>query len=277
MSLAELLVSHPLDDDAPLLHTIGGAVTAGDVRRAAATTATRLRDSGVEPGQAVAVQLPNGPEMVTTMFGVWLAGAVFVPVNWRAPEPAVERALGSVEAAALVRPEGVRALDGGTRCEPDAAFVQWTSGTTGDAKAILHTHSSYLELLDRVLGELRSGSRSPERRPIPNLIPVSLALNAGIYNVLFGLRAGAPIVIMERFETGTFAELVRRFGIRSTVLPPAAMTMLADDDAVGDLAPLRYVRSITAPLSPHEARDNSRTVPRANAAAVPREVAPTGR
>jgi acyl-coenzyme A synthetase/AMP-(fatty) acid ligase len=32
------------------------------------------------------------------------------------------------------------------------------------------------------------------------------------------------------------------------------MTMLADDDAVADLSPLRYVRSITAPLSPLAAR-----------------------
>jgi acyl-CoA synthetase (AMP-forming)/AMP-acid ligase II/alkylation response protein AidB-like acyl-CoA dehydrogenase len=254
VSLAELLVSHPFDDDVPLLHTIDRDVTAGEARRAAATAAKDLCDAGVEPGQPVAVQLPNRPEMVTTMFGVWLAGAVFVPINSRAPVPEVERALDTVGAVALVQPEGIRALDGGTRCEQDAAFVQWTSGTTGDAKAILHTHSAYLELLDRVLGELRSGSSSGERRPIPNLIPVSLALNAGIYNVLFGLRAGAPIVIMERFETTTFVELVRRFGIRSTVLPPAAITMLAADDAVDDLAPLRYVRSITAPLSPHEAR-----------------------
>ncbi len=46
-----------------------------------------------------------------------------------------------------------------------------------------------------------------------------------------------------------------RFGIRSTVLPPAAMTMLADDDADRRRSrPLRYVRSITAPLSPLQAR-----------------------
>ncbi|MBV9039571.1 MAG: long-chain fatty acid--CoA ligase, partial [Acidimicrobiia bacterium] len=92
------------------------------------------------------------------------------------------------------------------------------------------------------------------KRPPPNLIPVPLALNAGIYNVLFGLRAGAAVVIMERFAPADFAELVRRFEIRSTVLPPAAMTMLADDPAVTELAPLRYVRSITAPLSPLAAR-----------------------
>jgi len=90
--------------------------------------------------------------------------------------------------------------------------------------------------------------------PTPNLIPVSLALNAGIYNALFGLRAGAALVIMDRFETGAFARIVREHGIRSTVLPPAAITMLADDPTVADLSPLRYVRSITAPLSPLSAR-----------------------
>src|SRR5207302_3159961 len=62
------------------------------------------------------------------------------------------------------------------------------------------------------------------------------------------------LVIMDRFETATFAVLVRRFAIRSTVLPPAAMTMLNDDPAIDDLAPLKYVRSITAPLSPRQAR-----------------------
>jgi acyl-coenzyme A synthetase/AMP-(fatty) acid ligase len=83
---------------------------------------------------------------------------------------------------------------------------------------------------------------------------VSLSLNAGIYNVLFGLRAGAQVVVMDRFSTADFATLVGRFAIRSTVLPPAAMVMLADDEGITDLAPLRYVRSITAPLFPLSAR-----------------------
>ena len=118
----------------------------------------------------------------------------------------------------------------------------------------MQTHSGYTELLDRILGPLRAGPADSERRPTPNLIPVSLALNAGIYNVLFGLRAGAEIVIMDKFRTDEFAELVARFAIRSTVLPPAAMAALNDDPAVTDLTPLRYVRSITAPLSPLQAR-----------------------
>jgi acyl-CoA synthetase (AMP-forming)/AMP-acid ligase II/alkylation response protein AidB-like acyl-CoA dehydrogenase len=253
VSLADLLVLHRFDDDKALLHTLASSMTAGEARDAASSTAAQLRDRGVRPGQPIAVQLPNAPEMVTTMFGVWLADAVFVPINSRAPEAEVERTVRAVDAAALIRPDGTRTLDGSTECAPDAAFVQWTSGTTGEPKAILHTHSAYLELLDRVLGELRPAAHGAERTPAPNLIPVSLALNAGIYNVLFGLRAGAAIVIMERFDTRSFAQLVRRFDIRSTVLPPAAITMLTEDETIGDLAPLRYVRSITAPLSPIEA------------------------
>jgi acyl-coenzyme A synthetase/AMP-(fatty) acid ligase len=89
---------------------------------------------------------------------------------------------------------------------------------------------------------------------MPNLVPVSLSLWAGIYQVLFAFRVGAPVVVMESFETQAFARLVAEHGIRSTVLPPAAMTMLAHDDAVADLGPLRIVRSITAPLSPVQAR-----------------------
>ena len=158
--------------------------------------------------------------------------------------------------AMYVGPQGMRSLPGAPAVyDPDTAFVTWTSGTTGRPKPVLQTHSGYYELLDRVLGTLQSDRA---KRPTPNLIPVSLALNAGIYNVLFGLRAGAAIVIMDRFDTSDFAELVRRFEIRSTVLPPAAMTMLADDASVTDLSPLRYVRSITAPLSPlgaHRFRD----------------------
>jgi acyl-coenzyme A synthetase/AMP-(fatty) acid ligase len=100
---------------------------------------------------------------------------------------------------------------------------------------------------------LRAKPRDSSRPPSPNLIAVSLSLNAGIYNVLFGLRAGAPIVVMDGFSPERFAALVARFEIRSTVLPPAAMAMLSDS-AVTDLAPLRFVRSITAPLSPIQAR-----------------------
>jgi len=263
VDLAALLMAHPFGDDEDLLHTIDRSVTAGDARAAARRVADEL---GQLDGHAVAVQLANGPDLVSTMVGVWLAGGVYVPVNPRLTDAEVATVLGTTAPVAIVTDDGIRRLDGGRTYADGVAFVMWTSGTTGAPKAVLHTHAAYLELLDRVLGPLRGGSdrtasTGPARTPTPNLIPVSMALNAGLYNTLFGLRAGAALVIMDRFEPVVFAELVRRFEIRSTVLPPAALAMLSDDADVTDLGPLRYVRSITAPLSPLQARRFSAKFP----------------
>jgi acyl-coenzyme A synthetase/AMP-(fatty) acid ligase len=254
-SLASLLFEHPFDPDEPLLYGGDGELTVAGAADLARRVADRLRAVGVRPGAAVAVQLPDSVRLVTTMVGVWDAGAVFVPVSHRFPPREVDRVLAATQPAARIDEHGVSAIERPARIYPeDTAFVMWTSGTTGEPKPILHTHSAYFELLDRVLGPLGANRRDPSKRPAPTLIPVSLSLNAGIYNVLFGLRAGSALVIMDGFDTVRFAELVREHGIRSTVLPPAAMTMLADDERVTDLSPLRYVRSITAPLSPLQAR-----------------------
>jgi long-chain acyl-CoA synthetase len=254
-SLADLLTDHPFPDTETLISTVDRSVTAGEARVGAANIAARLREAGLESGQAVVVQLPNGPEFVLAMLGIWLAGGVFVPANARQPQAELDHVVAATAPAAVIDTAGVRASGGpATLYGPDIAFVTWTSGTTGRPRPILQTHAGYLELLDRVLGPLRGRPADSARPPSPNLVPVSLALNAGIYNVLFGLRAGAPLVLMDRFSTSEFAILVARHAIRSTVLPPAAMVMLADDPAVRDLSPLRYVRSITAPLSPLAAR-----------------------
>jgi acyl-CoA synthetase (AMP-forming)/AMP-acid ligase II len=195
---------------------------------------------------------------------------VYLPLNPRLSPTERDRILTELRPAALVAPSpsgtpgnwaSVSSVSDDTDAQfrnypADIALVQFTSGTTGRPKAVPLRHSNVLELLDGVVSSLRgSGTRAEgERAPMPNLIPVSLSLWAGLYNVLFAFRVGAPVVIVDPFTSAEFASAVRRYGIRSTVLPPAAMTMLADDDAVTDLEPLRYVRSITAPLSPLQAR-----------------------
>jgi acyl-CoA synthetase (AMP-forming)/AMP-acid ligase II len=269
-SLARLLLDHPCPKDEPLVCTIDKKMTAAAFRGAAEAVAAELAAQGVRPGQAVAVQLADSSEIAAAMFGIWLAGAVFVPVNARQPARETAQVLDAVRPAALLGRDGLGRLEGpsgpaperqerGTQgpsgpagFEPDVAFVMWTSGTTGTPKPILHTHSGYREILSRVLSSIPR--RDATQRPAPNLIPVTLSLSAGMYNTLFGLMAGASVVLMDRFAPRDFATLVARYGIRSTVLPPPAMIMLTDDAEIGDLAPLRYVRSITAPLSPLAAR-----------------------
>lgn len=252
MNLASLLLDHPFADDDPLLHGTERSWTAGEARAEVARLVGELERAGVPVGAGVAGRVA-GCDAVITMTACWAHGAVFVPVNDRMPEGAVAELLDRTGVAAVVDDNGVVAAPGAARFEPGAAFVLFTSGTTGEPKPIVHHHDAYLEIIDRVLGPLAAG-RDPTKRPSPNLIPVPMALNAGIYNALFGLRAGSPLVLMDRFTTGEFAALVERHEIRSTVLPPASIAMLNDDPAIDGFGPLRYVRSITAPLSPFQAR-----------------------
>ena len=235
MSLLRLLVEHPLANSEPLVHTLDMSLTKAEVVARVEAQAAQLHDKA---GKLIPI-VADGVDALIAMFACWRAGAAYVPVNPRQPQAVIDDTVLSVSSIAP---------------SPGAAFVLWTSGTTGRPKPVTHTHDGYLEIIDRVLGSLRSDSKDRSRSPSPNLIPVSMALNAGIYNALFGLRAGVPLVMMAGFDPAEFATLVERHQIRSTVLAPAAMAMLSDDTSIESLAPLRYVRSITAPLSPFQAR-----------------------
>lgn len=252
MNLSSLLTDHPFTGTTELLFDDESTWTADGARAAVDTLAAELADATIQPGEAVAIDRQGG-DMIIAMIAVWAAGGVVVPINDRLPPSAVAMLLADTDASIVVDANGARRRREGKRHDAGAAFVLFTSGTTGRPKAIVHHHDAYLEIIDRVLGPL-SRDRDVARTPSPNLIPVPMALNAGIYNALFGLRAGAPLVVMRRFSTALFAELVRRHGIRSTVLPPASIAMLNDDESINDLGDLRYVRSITAPLSPFQAR-----------------------
>ncbi len=269
--------------DRPVVFAPDRTWSATDLATATTAAAEALAAAGLEPGGLVAVMLPNGGEVVAALFGTWRAGGAYLPLNPRLTAVEVDRLVAGQAPAAVVTtpadasrvPVGpavvvVDPSDGGWSVarsadadhEPaslaaDVALVQLTSGTTGPPKAVPLHHGNVVDLMDQVLAKI-GATPPPPGQPaegaMPNLVPVSLSLWAGLYNVLFAFRVGAPAVVIDRFDPGTFADLVARHGIRSTVLPPAAMSMLADDPAIESLAPLRYVRSITAPLSPAEAR-----------------------
>jgi long-chain acyl-CoA synthetase len=275
MNLYSLLEDWALDDDV-LVYEGDVECTKSSLVERAERIASLIRSSSLRPGSAVAVMLPNSVDLVASLFAVWQANDVYVPVNPRLTDTEVHRILDQVEPVLVITtselryragPRAVLILGGDTsdlvegsvgekRFEEEVALVQYTSGTTGAPKAVLLTHTGVNQLIDGVLVSLRGSSTKPTsgQKRKPNIIPMSLSLWAGIYNVLFALRTDAPVVLMDGFDPLTFAGLVARFEIRSSVLPPATIAALASDERIKDLFPLRYVRSVTAPLSPLQAR-----------------------
>ncbi|OMC15150.1 class I adenylate-forming enzyme family protein [Mycobacterium colombiense] len=277
MSLGELLADLP--DTA--VHTLTVDVSRDDLTVSADRLAALLAETGLVTGQVVASMLPNDATTVAALFGTWRAGGVYTPLNPRAADAELASQLAILRPVAIITTpdlsqrfsEYALPVVAGShlvwslsrtsvqphqprRYDSDVALLQFTSGTTGPPKPVPLRHATVLDLIDRLLAKLRGAkpaAAQANRTPMPNLVPLSLSLWAGIYQVLFAFRAGSGVVLMDKFSPAEFAALVKRHRLRSTVLPPAALTMVLHDETVTDLAPLKIVRSITAPLSPVQA------------------------
>ena len=230
--LGELLAGVGDPDDAVVLlaDADGGepaATTRADLEQIVAALAEGLRTTGVEAGHAVCVGLDNGPDLVAALFAVWSVGAVYAPINPRSTDTEIAHVLDLVRPAAIIATPGgtgrfgehaVVTVDSGS-VMPNArasgqsasqntygdevALISFTSGTTGRPKPVPLTHDGVLTILDNVIGSMKRKpattdptTGNADRRPMPNLIPVSMSLWAGIYQVLFAFRVGAPIVVL---------------------------------------------------------------------------------
>ena len=162
--------------DRPALVTAVGETTYAELLALVCRTGHALRELGVEPGQRVALLLPDGPAWAATFFGALRIGAVAIPLNTRlggaawsamladsgarvlvadpsllgdlAPKLAAVPQLAHVVMADGEAPASLEALwaraPSTLSAEPvgdDAmAFWLYTSGTTGGPKAAIHAH-----------------------------------------------------------------------------------------------------------------------------------------
>jgi len=154
------------------------AISYRELAQSANAIAAGLQRAGVQPRQCVAIMLPTSPEYFGTYFGILLAGAIPVPIYPPARASQLEDhvlrhtgILANAMACVLVtvpeamvvarllqaRIPGLRhvltarqlALQGGlptpvaVRAE-DIAFIQYTSGSTGNPKGVALTHANLL-------------------------------------------------------------------------------------------------------------------------------------
>lgn len=151
--------------------------THGEVHDLAARAATVLADHGVGPGDRVLIALPDSVAWVTAFLATARLGAVAVLVNPELTAPEHEFMAEDTEAALCVTGPGLedrfadRARLGADQlvaltrtAEPTAdahpvdahtpLYIQYTSGTTGSPKGVVHCHGdpkTYHDLIGRRL------------------------------------------------------------------------------------------------------------------------------
>jgi cyclohexanecarboxylate-CoA ligase len=247
-------------------------LTGSDVEAMVAALAGGLRARGVRRADVVSWQLPNWHESVLLYRACWRLGAVAAPLHhaWGTSEVArildllePRVVLGGTAMPAREAPQAVRVRGpdgafpslieagppvpaGGGR-PTDLAVVLFTSGSTGEPKAVLHTHRS-LAYKARLMAGVHG-----LRRDDSVLMPAPLAHVSGLLNaVLVPGAAGMRTVLMERWEPDAALATMEAEGISFMVGPPTFFLGLMSAAAFSPrrVASLRLVSSGGAGVSP---------------------------
>ncbi len=164
----------------------GVKITYAELRSGAEAMAYSLVERGVKKGESIAVMLPTGPDYFFSFFGIILAGCIPVPIYPPFRPSGIEDhlrrhagILGNANATMMItfeeamriakllklkvssmkeilmpdalRPSG-RKVDLPVLKREDIAFLQYTSGSTGNPKGVILTHANLLANI-RAMGE----------------------------------------------------------------------------------------------------------------------------
>ena len=274
VEMFEVRVQH--DPDAALLLTADGrGRTYGQLAAAADDLAHELRRQGAEPGDVVGLYLWNDPAWVVAVFACWWCGCSFAACGGLTPPAEARRRL------ELVRPRVVVAADGtdlggawplvtvtaeGEAVEGEAgppsahaapspdddAAVFFTSGTTAEPKAIVHTHRRLAEG-PRTTAAAYASSPAFRPRVAPGDRPPAISFNpfghmAGLGRLIFRIYVGRSLLLVPKFDVAVMRDLAGRYPLDTLQLTPAMVHALAYAESEVSLGSLRYVTSGTAPL-----------------------------
>lgn len=168
----------------------------------------------------IALDLPAGPGFVAALRRSWDDGDAVVPVDPRLPAPARRRLLESLRPHRVVGPDGetVDAHPGAPTVDDGDALVLATSGTTGEPKAIVHTHVGLRAHAEAVHQHL---AVDPARDRWLACLP--LAHIGGLGVVVRSVLTDTPCDVLAGFDAEAVAAAPTTLGSTLVSLVPTAL------------------------------------------------------
>lgn len=240
-------------------------LTYGELLAESAAVADWLAQSGVRPGQPVAVVMRKGWEQIVAVFGTLLAGGAYMPID--ADLPAKRQLdllrIGEVEHV-LMQPDfgreelntdewkthavrtGVASAYGPAHARSlgapldELAYVIFTSGTTGVPKGVMIDHRGALNTIQHINRLYSVGAQDRV------LAVSSLSFDLSVYDI-FGLLAAGGALVLPDYRKGHdpihWRDLIVQHRVTLWNSAPQLMRMLMDSFLVGEeeAAPLRTV------------------------------------
>jgi long-subunit acyl-CoA synthetase (AMP-forming) len=139
-----------LDDVSHLDVVTSDGRSSGDPRQLANGLVSRLRAEGFGPGETLAVMLPNGPEFAAAFIACVQCGLTFVPLNSGLAPSAFEKRARLANVTCVLTAEGnlVRRRPCPEPSSTSPAVILFTSGSSGDARAIALSDTGLLSVVD---------------------------------------------------------------------------------------------------------------------------------
>jgi amino acid adenylation domain-containing protein len=259
-----------------------------ELRRQARIICSGLLQSGLEQGDKVAFMLDNGLFTAQLFLGAMYGGFVVVPLNVRAGvaqlsfvldhcdakavfvgdayNDLAKDAMAGVHHALKVIPADVDGL-GELAATPivselpvpapgDEAMLMYTSGSVGQPKSAIHTHST---VIAHGRNSMRSHQLTSTDRSL--LVLPLYHINAECVTLVPTLLSGGSVVVPHRFSVSQFWDWLDEYRCTWSAVVPTIVSQLLDwkDPREGQrqeaFARIRFLRSSSAPLSPSQHRE----------------------
>ncbi|XP_043720252.1 4-coumarate--CoA ligase-like [Telopea speciosissima] len=266
----------------------GKTYTYSDVNLISRKVASGLNKLGIKQGQVIMVLLHNTPEFAFTFLGALYRGAITTTANpfYEAAEIAKQAIASNVKlivthacyvdkVKGLAQEKGIKVVFIDSAPTPsgclhfteltksdenelpsvesdpnDVVVLPFSSGTTGLPKGVMLSHKNMITSVAQHVDGENPNLYFHSEDVVLCLLPMFhiYALTAVF---LCGLRVGAAILLMQKFEVVTLMELIQKYKVTVMPLAPPAVLAISRSKVVDnyDCSSIRMVMSGAAPIA----------------------------